>query len=466
MSTQTVQTASDIASQRDAIVADLKEKLEALQSSERAFDDLRNQLLTESRDAAAALQAATAFLNEHAPFRYDHRHVARVRQNRLQAASSAAEHAASLAHSVILDAEGVHVTDNLVSPGGRVRTLPRARPDASRSPLARTARPVADLPRSVARTRRQRPPSSVRLMRSSSKTNPVLLDDTFLALELGHNHCGEHEFGIRRMSEHLGLPMRIPYDMEQAFRGLELSRVPARGGEAEGHIVFDAGGDGVEGRETVFGCVAERWGIASVADLLARHQVDIRPLLRRDKIGRKRPDDGYRAPQTQSTWDERAFLIATRDDVMRGYVRQLHAAWEAGDLIVTVQGSMNPFQPVVGLTLGVWPAVPETMKIEVRDLLVDAARLHAAAQATGSVERLHAAGRQFFACSPRWIKPAEIDARRSRHPVMFWLNPWLQNQFRSGWYTVEELDQWCAGTGPVVMTAEDVEARRVARQSA
>jgi hypothetical protein len=53
----------------------------------------------------------------------------------------------------------------------------------------------------------------------------------------------------------------------------------------------------------------------------------------------------------------------------------------------------------------------------------------------------------YFALSPRWAFDNEKD--KTKHPVMFWLNPQNQKDNNFGWYTVEELDQWINGEGPV-----------------
>ena len=55
-------------------------------------------------------------------------------------------------------------------------------------------------------------------------------------------------------------------------------------------------------------------------------------------------------------------------------------------------------------------------------------------------------GRAYLCLSPQWIS----GDRKSQHPVMYWLNPADQDKNNAGWFTVEELDQWIAGTGPVV----------------
>ncbi|NJM06118.1 hypothetical protein HC891_07820 [Candidatus Gracilibacteria bacterium] len=39
--------------------------------------------------------------------------------------------------------------------------------------------------------------------------------------------------------------------------------------------------------------------------------------------------------------------------------------------------------------------------------------------------------------------------------IRFWLNPTDQNQYRSGWYTIDELLAWVRNSGPVLVPFED-----------
>jgi hypothetical protein len=50
----------------------------------------------------------------------------------------------------------------------------------------------------------------------------------------------------------------------------------------------------------------------------------------------------------------------------------------------------------------------------------------------------------YFALSPSWKTNGE-----SKHPVMYWLNPRKQDKVNYGWFTVEQLEQWIEGKGPI-----------------
>lgn len=88
-------------------------------------------------------------------------------------------------------------------------------------------------------------------------------------------------------------------------------------------------------------------------------------------------------------------------------------------------------------------------------------RLQAAADATGIVQRIEAAnracGRRFppfrwHALSPDWAAGFRVDGKgfETDCDVVFFLNPAQQDRNNFGWFSVEELDLWLSGLGPIV----------------
>ena len=87
----------------------------------------------------------------------------------------------------------------------------------------------------------------------------------------------------------------------------------------------------------------------------------------------------------------------------------------------------------------------------------DAEALKKAADKTGIVKRLEKAKESrprasgwtrpfsYYALSPRWTD----DTKKS---VVFWLNPMDQENNSSGWFTVQDLDDWIAGKGKIPKT--------------
>lgn len=89
--------------------------------------------------------------------------------------------------------------------------------------------------------------------------------------------------------------------------------------------------------------------------------------------------------------------------------------------------------------------------------------LDAAAKVTGIENRIarrrDSAGKggryfpdySYFALVPAWV--GDKKRQDTSHGVYFWLNPMHQDRYNSGWFTVEELDEWLEGRGPVMKHA-------------
>lgn len=51
----------------------------------------------------------------------------------------------------------------------------------------------------------------------------------------------------------------------------------------------------------------------------------------------------------------------------------------------------------------------------------------------------------YYALSPAW----NVQNKKTKYKVIYWLNPYHQDKNNDGWYTVEELEQWVLGQGPI-----------------
>lgn len=93
----------------------------------------------------------------------------------------------------------------------------------------------------------------------------------------------------------------------------------------------------------------------------------------------------------------------------------------------------------------------------------DAIALRQASDETGIVAKLKATqahsqagyiegGCRWYALSPRWLSEKEKKANITKYPVIYWLNPEFQHRTNCGWFTVENLEQWIEGKGPIPKT--------------
>jgi hypothetical protein len=111
------------------------------------------------------------------------------------------------------------------------------------------------------------------------------------------------------------------------------------------------------------------------------------------------------------------------------------------------------------LVLAVTSKVPEELNKGMVEGDLDFIKLEEAVKRTGIVEKLKKAGNKarnkstspytqtfgYYALSPKW----EQKDSNSKHPVVFFLNPMDQSNNNHGWFTVEDLELWIKGKGPI-----------------
>ena len=109
-----------------------------------------------------------------------------------------------------------------------------------------------------------------------------------------------------------------------------------------------------------------------------------------------------------------------------------------------------------GLQIVIASQIPADGEEMLRSTQVDVFNLKKSAAATGISDRLKEAECRYYALSPKWKKDFNVVVRddederlKTAHDIVFWLNPMEQQQNNSGWYTVEQLDEWIKGTGPI-----------------
>lgn len=280
-------------------------------------------------------------------------------------------------------------------------------------------------------------------MRRGNRNGWHVEEGKIIFLSLGADYCAEHEWGINDLRLMLGVDGAKPkYSQEEVKyknpHGISRRRIinhdPIRLYEHRGQALL---------------MCDDRW----IIDRFDKH-------LKEDGFAKTwkefRPRElGLLGDETLATaWDGGSFgVLAKGDDAVR--LRELHKQILAQNVAIWVGGTSNPFDRG-GLILAIVSNVPTEHLETMRAADEDAEKLKAASDATGIIERLKAAGKGFFACAPRWMEGTfqTVDGeKKSTHPVIYWLNPMEQHENHFGWFTVEDLDQWIKGEGPIPKTA-------------
>jgi hypothetical protein len=176
---------------------------------------------------------------------------------------------------------------------------------------------------------------------------------------------------------------------------------------------------------------------------------------------------------------ELKFYESYEDGKKKKLKENLSAAWSNNDLGIRVSGEKNIkklkqiYEAILagdaaiwlggagvlrnaGLVIGIISNMPaESLKV-MADADSDRVRLNEASDNTGIIKKLQNFNTEhydkgsynspcgYFACSPAWNKNHD-----SKYKVVYWLNPMQQDKNNFGWYTVEQLEEWMEGKGPI-----------------
>lgn len=259
-------------------------------------------------------------------------------------------------------------------------------------------------------------------------------DGKLIGVNLGADFTSEHEWGISGIRE--------AYGIDDNAIGLDrrlIKNVPGKKlvrGSPNLFVVDYSGKRAKRIKRTWHGLVSSRYETQLGADITPDSIVrcELQPFGSETFFG---------------AWDDGSFgFLSAEGDVVDEIWDAIHAKNLCIGLFNPI--GQNPFSRS-GLGLLIASRIPSPVVQLWVDSDTDAKRLESESAATGIAQRLENAGLRYFALRPRWR--SNDDGRSTAHPVIYWLNPMNQDENDYGWFTVEELDQWIYGRGPVVKTA-------------
>jgi hypothetical protein len=157
----------------------------------------------------------------------------------------------------------------------------------------------------------------------------------------------------------------------------------------------------------------------------------------------------YKLPDIAGAWSDVDFGV--RFSPAFAYLEEeLWAAIEAKDAALISTDVFNDHYQAEGLNLIIISRLPAEIVAALYESDTDTVRLHDADLATGLAARLKAAKKEYFALAPRWAASIK-SLSPTAYSVAYWLNPMDQKNNKAGYFTVEELEQWIEGFGPVPM---------------
>lgn len=132
-----------------------------------------------------------------------------------------------------------------------------------------------------------------------------------------------------------------------------------------------------------------------------------------------------------------AIVVRGREDLK--LLNELKKEFESGNIAF---GNDYVFHGGEGQVFLIADRIPEIDLNKVLQSDREAASLRMAVEMSGIVQELKDAGRGYYALSPGW-------ANKDKTELQFFLNPRDQKNVRAGRYSLEDLQKWAEGYGPV-----------------
>lgn len=250
-------------------------------------------------------------------------------------------------------------------------------------------------------------------------------------LNLGSDHCAEHEWGISELKQILGIQDENP-------SGLESRKITNL--LEKNLFIHDDKASKKKTGKTILLIEAEYTISAAKQDL---KNLNAQNMPYAPKGGEK--------PDLCPSWSSRGLCVVASKDEDRQNLRVLIQALKNSDAALWLGGG-GVFENA-GLCIGILSKIDDESKQHMKEADENSRLLKAADAATGIKELLAGANKRYFALSPAWASSIKSTARgeiNTAFDVIYWLNPMEQDKNNYGWFTVEQLREWAQNQGPIV----------------
>lgn len=262
-------------------------------------------------------------------------------------------------------------------------------------------------------------------MRRSYECDIVGLDEEIIGFSFGSDFTSEHEWGIDDLRRYLGMDNKaVGFDRHLChnYKGLRVYEI---GDELM--VLY------TPGEITLFRPHPKPEDITKKEFNQMKTEYDL------NTFNEKIP--------FVAAWDDSSFgILAVGEDAKKQLRRGVIEPWNDQDAAVFLRRLTKDSRG--GLNIVRASKFPQKIKDDMRAEQISRENLQKAKQATGIEEILRAAGKQYFALSPRWAKDMNWK-KKTAYDVVFWLNPYHQSIDNYGYFTVEELLLWAEGKGPI-----------------
>lgn len=148
-------------------------------------------------------------------------------------------------------------------------------------------------------------------------------------------------------------------------------------------------------------------------------------------------------PQNQeitTAWDSRSFVVYSNKKGNILKLLEIYEAFKNKNIFIFLGG--GGFISNAGLQFVIADRLDPSIKKAWRKAHEHKIKETKALADSGIEEILHRAGKKYFALSPRL---------NDKNQLTFWLNPYEQDKYNYGSFTLQELKQWANDEGPIMM---------------
>lgn len=264
-------------------------------------------------------------------------------------------------------------------------------------------------------------------MRQGNGNDGFVINDVeeCAGIHLRADYCAEHEWGIKGLRSHFGI--------DDSKIGIEKRRISKMG--ALYLVEF------TKKREKC-AFLTNRL----VYENLSSNTVQGKWKDLKDYISDFRWFDIEKNEQSEGVagaWDEDNFIVVVKGKENIDRLKKVYEAFQKNDIAIFLGGGNGPFQNA-GLSIAIISELPNEIVQDMKNVDMDTINLKKAAEKTGIEKKLAKAGLGYHALSPQWN-----DKEDPSEGVKFWLNPREQDKYNYGWYSVNELEMWIEGKGPI-----------------
>ena len=248
-------------------------------------------------------------------------------------------------------------------------------------------------------------------MRRGNHPSFIKADDTIIGINLSSDFCAEHEWGIHKIKRALG----VPEEVTTKNAGIKARTVTVFDGRL---FFFDTSGD-----YSILVFLADR----CAGDWIESNgELDLWP------------------EELAAAWSSYDFGIVVAKPFQK-FLKDLYEAFRHKDVALGFGSTLGIEN--AGLVLVIASLFSKEARAELRRGDISQIRLQRAAARTNIHKVLEGAGKRYFALIPRWKDEKEKE-------IIFWLNPYEQQENNFGWFTVQDLLDWADNNGPIPKQAK------------